>query len=165
MKKCIFSGTFDPPTLGHLDTIKQAAKIFDEVVVAIMVNPQKTPFFTVEEREEMLRLLCEGVDGVRIIEWQGLAVDLLKREETPFYVRGIRNTVDLEYENAAFYASRDLDKEIVTVYLPAKQEHIHISSTLAKNCIRFQKPLNDYVGDRVAAYIGKISEERGKKNV
>lgn len=165
MKKCVFAGTFDPPTLGHLDTVKEAAQIFDEVVVAIMINPQKEPFFTAEEREQMLKLLCKEVKGVKITRWQGLAVDLLKRENTPFYVRGIRNTVDLEYENAAFYASRDIDENIVTVYLPAKQEHIHVSSTLAKNCIRFKKPLNAYVGDELAAYIDKILQERGNTNV
>lgn len=165
MKKCVFSGTFDPPTLGHLDTIRQAARIFDEVVVAVMVNPQKEPFFGLQERKEMLSLLCKDVQGVRIVSWQGLAVDLLRNENTPFYVRGIRNTVDLEYENAAFYASRDIDKEMVTIYLPAKQEHIHVSSTLAKNCIRFHKPLDGYVGGDVAAYIGEILSKRGKIDV
>lgn len=163
MKKCVFAGTFDPPTLGHRDTIEKSSKIFDEVVVAVMVNPQKKPFFTVEERTVMLALLCKSLKNVRVVCWQGLIVDLLKKENTPFYVRGIRNTVDLEYENAAFYASRDLDGEMITLYLPAEQKHIHVSSTLAKNCIRFDKPLDGYVGEEVAAYIRKILSGRGKK--
>lgn len=164
-KKCVFAGTFDPPTLGHAATVSDAAKVFDEVVVAILVNPQKTPFFTVEERKEMLRRLLEKERGVRITEWQGAAVDLLKAENTPFYVRGIRNTVDLEYENAACYASRDLDENMVTVYFPAKQEQLHISSTLVKNCIRFQKPIVGLVGKNVAKYIEEILTARGECNV
>jgi pantetheine-phosphate adenylyltransferase len=165
MKKCVFAGTFDPPTLGHADTVRQAAKIFDEVTVAILINPQKEPVFTLEERKEMLKLLCKDIPNTKIISWQGCAVDLLKAENTPFYVRGVRNTVDLEYENAAYYASRKLDESMVTIYLPAKQEHLHISSTLVKNSIRFQKPIEECVGKEVAEYIYKILRQRGNGNV
>ena len=160
MKKCIFAGTFDPPTLGHADTICSAAEIFDEVVVAIMINPQKTPFFSLEERREMLAILCKKIPNVRIVEWEGVAVDLLEREQTNFYVRGIRNTVDLEYENAAYFASRKLNDKMVTIYLPAKQELLHISSTLVKNSIKFGKPIQDCVGKDVAEYIEKVLKER-----
>ncbi len=162
MKKCVFAGTFDPPTLGHLDTVRQAAAVFDEVVVAVLVNPSKQPFFTTEERLEMLRILCGGMPGIKIMQWQGAAVDLLRAENTVFYVRGIRNTVDLEYENAAFYANRRLYGDIVTVYFPAAQEHIHISSTLAKSCIHFEKPVEACVGTAVAEYIGRVMRRRGE---
>lgn len=164
-KKCVFAGTFDPPTLGHAATVSEARRIFDEVTVAILINPQKAPFFSAEERKEMLRLLLSGIDGVRIVEWQGAAVDLLQAEQTPFYVRGIRNTVDLEYENAACYASRKLDGDMVTIYLPSRQEYLHVSSTLVKNSIRFHKPIEDLVGENVAKYIEKILNERGESNV
>lgn len=165
MKKCIFSGTFDPPTLGHQDIIDQAAQIFDKVVVAIMVNPAKTPFFSLEERKEMFSILYGNNPKIEVMEWQGAAVDLLKKENTPFYVRGIRNTVDLEYENANFYANRKLGGDIITVYFPAKQEHIHISSTLAKNCIHFEKPLTECVSVPVAAYIERLLKTKGDTHV
>lgn len=163
MKKCIFAGSFDPPTVGHLDTIAQAAKIFDEVVVAILVNPQKQPLFTVEERKELLRLLCEegDVKNARVIEWSDVVVRLLQKENTPFYVRGIRNTIDFEYENMAHYASRKLDENIITIYLPARQEHLQISSTLVKNSIRFNTPYEEYVGERVAEKMKEILKKRG----
>lgn len=164
-KKCVFAGTFDPPTLGHASTVLDAAKVFDEVVVAILINPQKEPMFTLEERKEMLRLLLREVEGVRIVEWEGAAVDLLAKEKTPFYVRGIRNTVDLEYENAACYASRNLDHNMVTVYFPSRQEQLHISSTLVKNSIRFDKPIEELVGENVAKYINEVLAKRGKSNV
>lgn len=82
---------------------------------------------------------------MKVKVWDGVIVDLLKELDTPFYVRGLRNTVDFEYENANFYASRDLDRDIITLYLPAEQEHLHISSTLVKNCIAFGKPYKAYV--------------------
>ena len=160
MKKCIFAGTFDPPTLGHEDTIRQAKEIFDEVVVAILHNPQKTPFFSLSERREMLDALYGGDERIRIEAWDGAAVDLLKKEDTPFYVRGIRNTVDLEYENANFFANRRFYKDIVAVYLPARPEHLHISSTLARNCIAFGKPLEECVSPIVRKKIGEIIARR-----
>ncbi|MBO7736570.1 MAG: pantetheine-phosphate adenylyltransferase [Clostridia bacterium] len=160
MKKCIFAGTFDPPTLGHDDTISQALKIFDEVVIAILINPAKTPLFTLQERKQMLSLLYGNNSQLRIIEWQGAVVDLLEKENTPFYVRGLRNTVDFEYENANLYANRQLKEDIITVYLPAKQEHIHISSTLAKGCIHFDKPLEQCVAPVIADYIHQILQKR-----
>ncbi len=156
MKKCVFAGTFDPPTLGHKDTIDEALAIFDEVVVAILINPNKEPTFSLEERGKMLAILCENNPKVKVVSWNGLVVDLLKKEDTRFYVRGIRNTVDLEYENASLYASRELDENLIAVYLPAKQEHIHISSTLAKNCLKFGTPVEKCVGKDVAEYLYKI---------
>lgn len=160
MRKAIFAGTFDPPTLGHRDTVEQAAQIFDEVTVAVLVNPAKTPMFSEAERREMLSILCADIPNVRIIGWQGVAVDLLRAEGTRFYVRGIRNTIDLEYETADFYASCKLYPELITVYLPARQEHLHISSTLAKNSIYFSKPVEECVGEEVAEYIKGIMRAR-----
>ncbi|MDE7158197.1 MAG: hypothetical protein K2N74_01345, partial [Clostridiales bacterium] len=87
--------------------------------------------------------------------WDGVIVDLLEKENTPFYVRGVRNTVDFEYENADFFASRDLSKEMITLYFPAEQRHLHVSSTLVKNCISFGKPYIEYVPAPVYEYIQK----------
>lgn len=160
MKKCVFAGTFDPFTLGHADTVGKCLALFDEVVVAVGENRQKSCMFTAEERAAMVRAVYENCPRVRVTEWDGAIVDLLRREDTPFYVRGVRNTVDFEYENAAFYASRDLDKRFITLYIPAEQAHLHISSTLVKNCIAFRKPYRGYVPEAVYAFI-----ERRKGNV
>ena len=109
-RKCVFSGTFDPPTLGHKAIIDSAREIFDEIVIAIMVNPQKTPMFTLQQRMEMLALTCGNLEGVKIIEFGGTVAELLEKEDTIFYVRGIRNTVDFEYENANYFATKKLKK-------------------------------------------------------
>lgn len=155
MKKCVFAGTFDPFTVGHEDTVNKSLAIFDEVVVALAENRQKQCMFSVEAREEMIRAVFADCKRVRVVRWNGVIVELLRREQTPFYVRGIRNTVDFEYENADFYASRDLDDAMIPIYLPAEQRHLHISSTLVKNCIAFDKPYRAYVPQAVYEYIQK----------
>lgn len=159
MKKCVFAGTFDPFTKGHLDTVEKSLKIFGETVVAVAENSRKQCMFTASERAEMIEEVFRGDARVRVRVWDGVIVDLLKEENTPFYVRGLRNTVDFEYENADFFASRDLSEEMVTIYIPAEQRNIHISSTLVKNCILFGKPYAEYVPEQVRAYI----EKRGEK--
>ena len=103
-RKCIFAGSFDPVTKGHEALIGQCLMLFDEVVVAILVNPVKKPLFSLEQRKEMLRLALGENERIRIIVFEGTIAELLKKEQTPFYVRGIRNTVDFEYENANLFA-------------------------------------------------------------
>ena len=155
-RKCIFAGTFDPPTLGHKALIEECLKIFDEVVVAIMVNPAKTPCFTLEQREEMLALVFGKEPRVRVTATHGTVAELLEKENTKFYVRGLRNTNDFDYENANFYASKKLDPEITAVYLPCPQELLHVSSSIVRNSLRFHTPIDEYVTKEVKEYIEKL---------
>ena len=124
MKKCVFAGTFDPLTLGHEQAIKDCLQMFDEVVVAILVNPQKQPLFSVEQRKEMIALAFPYEKRIKVVSFTGTVAKLLKQEQTNIYVRGIRNTVDFEYENANFFASRKLNADMVAVYLPCRQEYL-----------------------------------------
>ena len=153
MKKCIFAGTFDPPTLGHKALVEECLKLFDEVVVAILVNPDKKPYFTIEQRKEMLALDFEGEPRLRILAFEGTVAELLKQEDTKIYVRGIRNGIDLDYENANFYASKKLDDEITAVYLPCPQELLHVSSSMVRNSLKFGTPIDEYVSEKVKAYL------------
>ena len=157
-RKCVFSGTFDPPTLGHKQIIQSARELFDEVVIAVMVNPQKTPTFSFEQRKEMLELICGDLKGVKIIEFGGTVAELLEKEDTIFYVRGIRNTVDFEYENANYFATKKLKKDVVPVYLPCTQELLHVSSSMVKNSLKFGTPIEEYVTKEVEEYIRKARE-------
>lgn len=152
-KKCVFAGTFDPPTLGHEAVISQGLSIFDEMVVAIMVNPQKQPAFSLEERVEMLKIATKNNPRVRIVSFLGTVAELLKQENTKFYVRGIRNGTDLDYENANFYATKKLDKDVVAIYLPCEQEYLHISSSMVRNSIQFKTPIDEYVSKEIKEYI------------
>lgn len=152
-KKCVFAGTFDPPTLGHKAIVEDCLKIFDEVVVAILVNPTKQPCFTVEERKAMLALDFGDKDGVRVVEFAGTVAQLLEKENTKIYVRGIRNGVDLDFENANFYASQKLDPDLTAVYLPCRQNLLHISSTMVRNSLKFGTPIDEYVSENVKKFI------------
>ncbi len=158
IKKCVFAGTFDPPTLGHKSMIETCANVFDEVVVAVMLNPDKIPCFTVEERKEMLALDTAHLSSVRIVEFSGTVAELLAKEDTKIYVRGIRNGIDLDYENANFYASRKLDEKLTAVYIPCPQELLHVSSSLVRNSLKFGTPIDGYVSEQVKAYIRKVKE-------
>ena len=160
MRKCVFAGTFDPPTLGHKALIEECLTLFDEVVVAIMVNPAKQPYFPLEQRKEMLALDFGRELRVRVIDFEGTVAELLEKENTKIYVRGIRNGVDLDFENANFYASRKLDSSFTAVYLPCPQELLHVSSSMVRNSLQFQTPINEYVSEKVKAY---ILEKEGAK--
>ncbi|MDE5666961.1 MAG: pantetheine-phosphate adenylyltransferase [Clostridia bacterium] len=159
-KKCVYAGTFDPPTTGHEKVIENCLKIFDEVVVAVLVNPEKKPYFTESERVSLLKALYSDETRVKVRVFCGAAVDLLEEENTAFYVRGIRNTVDFEYENANFFASKKLKKDFVSIYFPAEQEDLHISSTLVRNSIRFKKDYSKYVPEKILKEFNEILEKR-----
>ena len=160
MKKCVFSGMFDPPTSGHKKIIEKCLALFDEVVVAIMVNPGKTPLLSEEERKTLLCKLYRGEPRVRVEIFDGAAVDILERENTPFYVRGVRNTLDFEYENANFFANKKLKDDIITIYIPSEQEDLHISSTLVKNSVKFHKQFEEYLPEEIYGdFIGMIKDK------
>ena len=154
-KKCVFAGSFDPPTLGHKAVVDDCLQMFDEVVLAVMVNPSKTPCFSVDERLEMLRLEYGKQSCVRIITFQGTVAELLRKENTKIYVRGIRNGTDLDFENDNFYASKKLDKDLIAVYLPCRQELLHVSSSMVRNSLKFGTPYEEYVSEEVLKYIEK----------
>lgn len=155
MKQCVFAGTFDPFTLGHADTVEKSLEIFDRVIVAVAENRNKQCRFSAEERYEMVRAVYADNAAVRVLKWDGTIVDLLVAEKTPFYVRGLRSAADYAYETADFYASRKFSKEMITLYLPSEQEHLHISSTFVRNCIAFGKSYREFVPEAVYQYIQK----------
>lgn len=159
-RKCVFAGTFDPPTLGHKALVEACEKLFDEVVVAILVNPAKTPYFSLEQRKEMLRLTVGESEKVRIVATTGTVAELLKAENTEIYVRGIRNSIDLDYENANFYASRKLDENVTAIYIPCPQELLHVSSSMVRGSLLFGTPIDEYVTEEVKEYIKRNQRER-----
>lgn len=160
MKKCVFAGTFDPPTTGHKNVIDTCLEIFDEVVVGVGINTAKTPMFSADERKALLEKLYGGEKRVRVVLFVGAAVDLLESENTRFYVRGLRNTVDFEYETADHFASKKLKKDLVTLYVPAEQESLHISSSLVRNSRKFKKDFLSYVPERILSDVIRLMEEK-----
>ena len=160
MKKCVFAGTFDPPTKGHEDVVKKCLRIFDEVVVAILINPQKHSLFTLEERLALLKKLFADCKNVSIRTFSGAAADLLAEENTPFYVRGVRDAIDFEYENRNHYASKRLMPSLISIYIPCEQEHMYISSTLVRNSVKFKKDFADLIPPAIYADVSAMLEAK-----
>ena len=164
MKRCVFAGTFDPPTLGHKDIVLKCLELFDEVIVAILINPNKRPLFSEEARLAMLRKVFAAYKNVRVLAYDGLTVDLLKRENAKFYVRGIRNGTDYDYEAQLNYINMDMYKEMITVFLPTRQEFLHISSSLVKDALKFNKNVDKYIPEEIRGDLRKYLQE-AKNNV
>ena len=160
MKTCVFAGSFDPHTTGHQNVIEKALKIFDKITVAVMDNTQKNCLFTKEERLSLLKELYEGDGCVNVISFDGAAVDILKLENTPFYIRGVRDAIDFEYENRDRFASEKLMPEMITVYIPAEQDETHISSSLVRNSVKFKKDYENYIPSKILASVKKLLENK-----
>jgi pantetheine-phosphate adenylyltransferase len=132
-RRAIYPGSFDPVTNGHLDIIERACHLFDEVVVAILINPNKAPLFTVEERVEMLGdVLNSHFPQVRVDTFTGLLVEYAVGQQAQAVVRGIRAISDYEYELQMALMNRRLAPSVETIFLMAPQEYSFISSRLVK---------------------------------
>ncbi|HKE59383.1 MAG TPA: pantetheine-phosphate adenylyltransferase [Pyrinomonadaceae bacterium] len=136
MRRAIFPGSFDPVTNGHLDIIERGCKLFDEIIVAILVNPAKQPFFTVEERQQMLNGVLQDINQrqcrVRVDSFQGLLVNYAVAQEADAIVRGIRAISDYEYEMQMALMNRRLEPSIETVFMMPAETYSYVSSRLVK---------------------------------
>ncbi|MBQ1618891.1 MAG: pantetheine-phosphate adenylyltransferase [Bacteroidales bacterium] len=132
----LFPGSFDPFTKGHLDILKRALTIFDEVVVAVGVNQDKHGFYSTAEKKEIIAQATRGMEGVRIINYDGLTVDACRSLGIHHIVRGVRNMTDFDAEQSTADANRRLASDIETIIIPTAQEFSHISSSIVRDLIR-----------------------------
>lgn len=130
-RHAVYAGSFDPPTLGHLDLIRRAAHVFDRVTVAIGINPEKSPLFTPEERVALLKSVCPD-KHVEVASFEGLTVEFVRSRGAGVLVRGVRTVSDIEAEATLTLANRTLAPDIETVFLMASEQYAHISSSLIK---------------------------------
>lgn len=159
MKKCVFAGTFDPVTKGHEEIIAKCAGLFDEVIVAICVNVNKTTMFSADERLEFLKKTCAKYKNVKAVYHEGLLVDLLKKEGALYNVRGLRNGRDFEYENEMNFVNSELMPEIVTIYMPCSDLNVQVSSSIVRELLKFGKSVERYVPEEVADLINSRAEK------
>jgi pantetheine-phosphate adenylyltransferase len=135
--KALYPGTFDPPTNGHIDLIQRGAKLFDHLVVAVLNNPGKNPFFTVEERVEMLHESINGLSNVSVATFDGLMVDFARQQGASAVLRGIRAISDYEDEFQMALMNRRLAPEIETVFLQPAGRYSFVSSRMLKEVFSF----------------------------
>ena len=147
-RRAIYPGSFDPMTMGHLDIIERSAKLFDEVIVAVLVNQDKQPMFTVEERVEMIRQVAAW-PNVRVGTFAGLLVDYAIEQQAQVIVRGIRAVSDYEYELQMALMNRRLRPQVETFFLMAAEAYSYLSSRLIKEVFKLGGSITGLVPDYV----------------
>lgn len=131
-RTAVYTGSFDPVTLGHLNVIQRAARIMDRLIIGVGTNVEKTSLFTPQERLELLQAVTQDLDNVEIRTFSGLAVDFVRECQSRIMIRGVRPLTDIAAEFTMLMANRQLDHEIETIFLMADEEYAHVSSTLIK---------------------------------
>ena len=149
MAIAIYPGTFDPATLGHIDLICRAAKLFDEVIVAIAENQGKAPLFTLEERVSMLEASIKDQGNVRVIGFNNLLMDCAKEQNANTILRGLRAVSDFEYEFQLASMNRHLDPSIETTFLTPSENYAFVSSTLIKEVASLGGDVSEFVSPQV----------------
>jgi pantetheine-phosphate adenylyltransferase len=148
MRRAIYPGSFDPITMGHLDIIERSAKLFDEVIVALLLNLDKQPMFTTEERMEMIRAVTPW-NNIRVGTFEGLLVHYAVAQQAQFVVRGIRAISDYEYELQMALMNRRIEPAVETVFLMAGEAYSYISSRLIKEVFKLGGSINGLVPELV----------------
>ncbi len=159
MKKVLVSGTFDPPTLGHLSIIEKCAEIFDTVVVCIFVNPEKKPLFTVEERAEMILAMCKDIPSVTVDHFEGMLADYARENSIEYVARGIRDSRDAEYELFMAEKNKEYNERLSTVFFPAEKELCAVSSTHIRDNIDDLDSVKNMLCESVTEIIERIRKE------
>nr|WP_216620327.1 pantetheine-phosphate adenylyltransferase [Vibrio coralliilyticus] len=150
LSRVIYPGTFDPITNGHLDLIERAADMFDEVIIAVAASPSKNTMFTLEERVAFAQQVTQHLDNVSSKGFSGLMVDFAKQENANVLIRGLRTTVDFEYEFGLTNMYRRLMPGLESVFLTPAEEHAFISSTIVREVAIHGGDVTDFVPKAVA---------------
>ena len=155
MTRAIYPGSFDPVTLGHLDIIKRASKIVDELIVSVLNNNSKSPLFSVEKRVKMLEEVVKDIPNVKVMSFEGLLVDFAKSVDAQIIVRGLRAVTDFEYELQMSQTNHKLGPGVETMFLTTSIEYSYLSSTTVKEIAAFGGDTSQFVPEAVKRELEK----------
>jgi len=141
----IYPGSFDPCTNGHLDIIERSAKIFEKVIVAVLVNSSKTPTFTLEERTELLKAATAHVPNVEVMGFNGLLAQFAEQQKAKVIVKGLRAVSDFEYEFQMSLTNNKLNPNVETLFMTTKSENMYLSSSIVREVARYGGSIEDMV--------------------
>ena len=162
MLRAIYPGSFDPVTNGHLDVIRRASGLVDELIVGVLNNKAKTPLFSVEERVKMLKEVTKELPGVKIVPFEGLLIDFAKEMSAKMVVRGLRAVTDFEYELQMAQTNHKLAEDIETVFLTTSLEYSYLSSTIVKGVAAFGGDISQFVPEHVEEKIKSKITKKGE---
>lgn len=145
MAIAVCPGSFDPVTYGHLDIIKRGARVFDKVIVAVLVNANKQPLFTKEERLELLREVTKDIPNVEVDTFSGLLIDYMREKQAGVLLKGLRAVSDFEYELQMASINRKLDDNVETFFVMTNNQYSFLSSSIVKEIARYNAPVGDLV--------------------
>lgn len=146
----VYTGAFDPIHFGHLDVIERSSRLVDRLVVGVGINPDKSPFFTPEERVALIRDVTQGLPNVEVRAFSGLAVRFVREIGARIMIRGLRTLSDMEYEFTMSLMNLNLDPEIETIFLMAKEDFSHVSSSLLRQIALLGGDLSKFLPKAVA---------------
>lgn len=145
MTIAVCSGSFDPVTYGHLDIISRGAKVFDKVIVAVLINAKKKSLFSVEERVELLRQVTAGMDNVEVDSFDGLLIDYMQKRNAQVIIRGLRAVSDFEYEMQVASINKKLNDEVETFFMMTSNQYSYLSSSIVKEVASYKADVKDLV--------------------
>lgn len=153
MKACIYPGTFDPITNGHVDVIKRASKLFDKVIVAVAKNDNKKPMFELNRRIEMVKIATKNIQNLEVTPFFGLLVDFAKSQGITTTIRGLRAVSDFEYELQIGYANATLWSDFETIYLMPSLENAFISSSIVRSVLSHNGDVSKLVPNEILPFL------------
>lgn len=151
----IYPGSFDPCTVGHLDIISRSAKIFDKVIVAVLVNSSKTPTFSVEERVRFLEMSTSHIKNVEITEFNGLLAEYAEKKKAKVIIKGLRAVSDFEYEFQMSLTNHKLNPEVETLFMTTTSENMYLSSSIVREIASLNGSIDGMVPDVIKDFIYK----------
>lgn len=162
MKIAIYPGSFDPITNGHLDIIRRSSKLFDKVIVGVLVNVDKKGLFNIEERVELIERVVSDLPNVQIKSFHGLLIDFMREEECKILIKGLRNVTDFDYEYQMAQMNKKLDNDVETLFMMADGEYSYISSSSVKQVGKFNGNIRGLIPDSIVDdFEVKIKDLRG----